>query len=114
MGWCEKKVDRRHLEEYSVSDEFGALMENMLTNKDVQTIADLIRNIVDPQFDSLKKDMAGLKLDVSNLTSSVDEFMRTVRRHDQEWLILRTQHDKIRNVLIKKGIASEDELSVTS
>lgn len=37
-----------------------------------------------------------------------------VRRHDQEWLMVRAQHEKMRNVLVKKGIASEDELSVTS
>ncbi len=89
-------------------------MGNMLTNEDIKKIAKLIQDLVDPQFKDLKRSMTNLELNYSNLSSSVDEFLRIVRRHDTEWLILRAQHTKIREVLVKKGIASEDELSVTS
>lgn len=89
-----------------------------LTNDDLKKI----QEVLEPKFFAIETDVAQLtKVDmpalhgkIDKLTNTVDGFLGVVRRHDQEWLIIRAQHKKMRNVLIKKGIASEDELSVTS
>lgn len=60
-----------------------------------------------------KVEIPSLHTKIDKLTKSVDGFLGIVRRHDQEWLVVRTQHEKMRNVLINKGIATEDELSIT-
>lgn len=84
-----------------------------LTNKDISAIAKLLQTEVphlveqatEPYFQAIQKDLG-------QMTTSMDEFLQIVRRHEQEWLILRTQHTKMRDLLIKKGIATEDELAV--
>lgn len=81
-----------------------------LTNSDLKSIADLF----EPRFEEIRSEFHAVHRRIDNLTQSMDEFVHMARRHDQEWLIVRAQHEKMRNVLIKKGIASEDELSVTS
>lgn len=79
-----------------------------LTSEDLKGIQGIIQQEVEP----LKKDISDIKVNVGNLTASVDSFMHTVRRHEEEWLVLRAQHTKIRNVLVAKGIVTEDELAV--
>ncbi|MBI4090368.1 MAG: hypothetical protein HY421_03110 [Candidatus Kerfeldbacteria bacterium] len=88
-----------------------------LTNEDLKKIQELL----EPRFFGVEADlrqltkveMPALHRKIDKLTNTVDGFLGIIRRHDQEWLIVRTQHEKMRNVLVKKGIASEDELSVT-
>lgn len=79
-----------------------------LTDKDFAGIRTVVQHEVEP----LKRDLSEVKKDLRSLTTTVDNFVHIVRRHEQEWLVLRTQHEKIRNILIKKGIATEDELAV--
>ena len=75
-------------------------------------IEEIVSRTVSNAVDPVKKDVGELKSQMSSLVDDVDHFLRIVRNHDQEWLIVRAQHQKIRDVLVKKGIATEEELSV--
>jgi len=65
----------------------------------------LVEKVTEPYFQAIQKDLG-------QVVTTMDEFLQIVRRHEQEWLILRTQHTKMRDLLIKKGLATEDELAV--
>jgi len=65
----------------------------------------LVEKATEPHFQAVQKDLG-------QVVTTMDEFLQIVRRHEQEWLILRTQHTKMRDLLIKKGHATEDELAV--
>jgi hypothetical protein len=114
------------LKQTNEADEFGGHMEiaMSLTNDDLKKIEKTLEPTFqgiefrvqgiesklqahDRQFDSMHEKLDGL-------IRTTDEFLHIVRRHDDEFVVIRAQHEKMRNVLIKKGIASEDELSVTS
>ncbi len=71
-----------------------------------------VQTVIEEALEPLKKDISEIKDNLGNLTTSVDSFAQTVRRHETEWLVLRTQHEKIRDILVAKGIATEDELAV--
>jgi hypothetical protein len=60
----------------------------------------------------IKDDMKGLRSDVSGLIDRSDEFMQIVRRHDQEWIVTRAQHQKLCTVLVDKGVVKEDDLAL--
>ncbi|MBI4092607.1 MAG: hypothetical protein HY420_01655 [Candidatus Kerfeldbacteria bacterium] len=79
-----------------------------LTDKDLAGIQTVVQHEVEP----LKRDLSEVKKDLHSLATTVDNFVHIVRRHEDEWLVLRVQHEKIRNILVKKGIATEDELAV--
>lgn len=65
----------------------------------------LVENATAPSFQAIKEDL-------DHVTTSMDEFLKIVRRHEEEWLVLRAQHAKMRDALIKKGVVTEDELAV--
>lgn len=83
-----------------------------LTDKDLKNIAQTVDQVTRPQFQELSTRVGGVEKNLNRLTSSMDQVVRIVRRHEQEWLVLRAQHEKIRDILVKKGIATEDELAV--
>lgn len=80
-----------------------------LTNDDIKKIAGVVQVEIDP----IKKGLVHLKDLYGSLATSTDHFLSTVRRHDEEWLVLRAQHSKMRDVLIKKGIVTEEELAIS-
>lgn len=81
-----------------------------LQQSDLASIAKIIKNETDP----IKNDVEEVKGSVERLTSSIDRTLRLVSRHDEEWLILRTQHQKMREALVRKGVLTEEELSITA
>lgn len=97
-------------------------MTPVLTTEDLQKI----KGLFEPRFLRLEGDVFGIKEDIrtmkngvqaidgkiDSLTSSVDEFLHTSRRHDDELVVLRAQTGRIRDVLVEKGVATESELSV--
>lgn len=83
-----------------------------LTTKELQQIQLVVEKATEPSFRAIKVDLEDIRHNMGALTTSVDEFLQIVRRHEEEWLVLRAQHAKMRNLLIKKGIATEDELAV--
>lgn len=80
----------------------------MLSAEDFNKLHTIIRDEIKP----VREDVAALKVDVGEIKVSMDEFLRIVRRHEEEWLVMRTQHSKLRDILIKKGIVSEEELAI--
>lgn len=71
-----------------------------------------IEGIVEQKVTPLRIDVGILKEQMGSMLKNIDEFLRIVRVHDQEWLILRKQHEKIRGALVNKKIAADDELSI--
>jgi hypothetical protein len=84
-----------------------------LTPQDLQQIRTAVEAVTEPSFAAIKMDLEALRTDFGGLTTSVDEFLRIVRRHEEEWLVLRAQHVKMRELLIKKGVATEEELAIS-
>lgn len=82
----------------------------MFSAEDFNKLHMIIRDEIKP----VREDIAALKTDVGEIKVSMDQFLQIVRRHDEEWLVLRAQHGKMRDVLIRKGIATEAELAATS
>lgn len=83
-----------------------------LTPQDLKSIHEVVETVLNDGIDPIKKDIKDLKHSVGSLTTSVDSLLHIVRRHEGEWLVLRAQHSKIRDLLVAKGIATEDELAV--
>ena len=79
-----------------------------LTDSDLKNIASVVRL----ETDDLRDDLKQVKQGVNSLTNSTDQLLHTVRRHEDERLVLRAQQEKIRNTLVAKGIVTEDELAV--
>jgi chromosome segregation ATPase len=69
-------------------------------------------HVVKEDTSGLKNDMKGLRSDVSGLIDRSDEFLQIVRRHDQEWIVTRAQHQKLCTVLVDKGVVKEDDLAL--
>lgn len=84
-----------------------------LTDNDISKISDVVETVVRHELEPVRKDISDLKKDVGGLTTSVDGLVKTVNRHEHEWLVLRAQHGKMHDVLVKKGAATEQELAIT-
>jgi hypothetical protein len=83
-----------------------------LTESDIQKIAQTVDQVTGPRFTRLEERLQSLEAGQNNLVTSIDQMLAIVRRHEEEWLVLRAQHAKIRDLLLRKGIATEDELAV--
>lgn len=83
-----------------------------LTNEDLTGIATVVEKVVDDKIEPLIEDLKVIRKNQDSMMTTLDGFSTTVRRHEQEWLILRKQHEKIRDILVKKGIASEEEMAI--
>lgn len=71
-----------------------------------------IRQALKPDFQEIREDLASVKKDTQEITKSLDGVVHMVRRHDQEFVILRAQQDKMHDVLVQKGVATEEDLSI--
>ena len=80
-----------------------------LTNSDLQKIQKVVALEVEP----IKNDVKALRQGQDSVVTSLDSLSRTVSRHEEEWLVLRKQQDKMRAVLVSQGVATGDELSIT-
>lgn len=80
-----------------------------ITAQEFTKIEDIVLQSVEP----VKLDVATIKEGLASLVGHVDQFLRIVRNHDQEWLIVRAQHQKMREALVQKGIVTEEDLSIT-
>ena len=65
----------------------------------------LVEKATEPYFQAITTDL-------DTVRTTMDSFLTIVRRHEEEWIVLRAQHNKLRDFLIKKGIASEDDLAI--
>lgn len=83
-----------------------------LTNQDLKNIAQTVERVTAPRFRDLSSRLGQVERHFDTLTTSVDNFSHIVRRHEDEWLVLRAQHEKMRDILVKKGVATEDELAI--
>lgn len=83
-----------------------------LTESDIQTIAKSVAEVTGPEFARVNERLGTLETGQDKILTSIDGMLKIVRRHEEEWLVLRAQHAKIRDLLLSKGIATEDELAV--
>ena len=60
----------------------------------------------------LKKHTEALMGHFSELQASVDQYLARTEGWNQEFRVLKAQNDRIRQVLIEKGIVTEEELRV--
>lgn len=76
--------------------------------EEFKKIEDIVSKVVQPMGEDLKD----VKEHMTSVVDNMDQFLRIVQRHEQEWLVIRVQHQKMRDLLVKKGIATEEELSI--
>ncbi|MFH0952240.1 MAG: hypothetical protein V1838_03560 [Patescibacteria group bacterium] len=88
-----------------IKDDMLAIKRDISGNK--QNISGLKDDV-----SGLKDDVSGLKDQMGLLITRNDQFLNIVQHHEQEWLIVLGQHKRIREVLLDKKIASEEELSI--
>jgi hypothetical protein len=89
-----------------------AYLEDAL-KKSTETIVSRILSKValEEDLQAVKDDVTQVKASVSNMTSGLDQYLKNTEDWKQEQTILRTQQGKIKQALIRKGIASEQELA---
>lgn len=78
-------------------------------------MADLLnlKKLLLPEIDVLlQRRLRPIEKKIDNLTSSMDGVAGILERHDQELLVLGEQQQKTTQVLVRKGIATPDELAV--
>lgn len=73
----------------------------------MEAIRLLFRDEARQATDDLRKDFA-------RLLTSVDGYFKQTLGWHQEYEVLRAQHNRLKAVLVEKGIATEEELSVIS
>ena len=83
-----------------------------ITSQEFSKIAKIVDDSVRHAVEPLDARLGVVEKQLDVLTNNIDQFLRIVQRHEQEWLIIRTQHQKMRELLVKKGIATEEELAV--
>ena len=83
-----------------------------ITSQEFSKIATIVDDSVRHAVEPLEVRLGAVEKQLDVLTSNVDQFLRIVQRHEQEWLIIRAQHQKMRELLVKKGIATEEELAI--
>lgn len=76
----------------------------IVRNSIERTVPGIVERMTRPLFLSVKEG-------IDRITTTLDEFLKIVRRHEEEWVVIRAQHGKIKDVLIKKHIASENDLA---
>lgn len=80
----------------------------MFSAEDFNKLHSMVKGEIQP----VKSDLVVVKLGVGEIKDSMDQFLHIVRRHEEEWIVLRTQHVKLRDSLIKKGVVTEEELAI--
>lgn len=86
-------------------------MQQQLTTKDLEAIQHAVRVIV---HDEVQKSNDTLRADFAQLQSSVDGYFKQTQDWRQEFEVLRAQHNRLKEVLLEKGLATEEELAVIS
>ena len=81
-------------------------MSQQLTKKDLEAIGLLF----DEKFEEKMKPF--LK-QISGLQSSVDAYLKRTETWHQEFQVVAALYKRLRDVLVEKGIATEEELSLT-
>lgn len=84
-----------------------------LTNEDIRRITEAMRPIireeihreVDPRF-------AELSWGFSNLQKAVDSFLVGLGSYHQEFVVYKAQQDRLKHVLVKKGVVNSQELAI--
>lgn len=80
-----------------------------ITSKEFEKIQEIMEQSIHPVDERLKV----VENTISKLVENTDQLVRIVQRHDHEWLILRKQHERIKSLLVGKGIAREEDLAVS-
>lgn len=86
-------------------------MQQQLTQKDIAAIQQVVRVAVQEE---VQKANDAVRSDFAQLQSSVDSYLKQTQDWRQEFVVLRAQHNRLRKVLIEKGLATEEELVVIS
>lgn len=80
-------------------------MKETLTAKDIEAIRLIVQEENQKGSESLRRDFAQLQ-------SSVDGYMKKSQEWRDEFQVLRAQHNRVKEVLVEKGVASEEEFAV--
>lgn len=106
-----------------------------LTDGDIVKVREVVKEVVkeevppivrvevihqlEPFAGAIQQDLGHMdgKLDkmdgkIDKIYNLMDGFVNTSRRHEQELVVVQAQQKKMRDVLVKKGIGTEDEFAI--
>lgn len=84
-----------------------------ITSNEFQKITEIVDGSVQRAIDPVNERLARVEDALNSYVQINDRLLQIVQRHDQEWLILRKQHERIKSLLVGKGIAREEDLTVS-
>lgn len=88
----------------------------MLTKKDLGKIYEMVNGIVKEtikfEIDPMKSDLKELKDTVGKIQITTDKTLSLFKRHDGELSVLRARQNKMRTVLVQKGVGTEEEFAL--
>lgn len=64
------------------------------------------------EFRSVRQDLTELREQIRLLTTTMDGYVKRTDDWYQEFVILKARHDRLHQVLVEKGVVSDDELTL--
>lgn len=81
-------------------------MKTTLNLADFKALENIIEQVVD-------KKLIPIQNSISDLYSMIDGYFKRSEDWYQEFIVLRAQHNHVKHVLVRKNVATEQELSIT-
>jgi|GEM_PF-5547506 len=84
-----------------------------LTNEDITKITEAMRPIIVEEIQlRVEPRFAELQWGFSNLQKAVDAFLVGLGSYHQEFVVYKAQQDRLKQVLVHKGVVSPQELAI--
>lgn len=84
----------------------------MLTKKDLEKIYGIVRETIKFEVDPIRADLKEVKTTVEKIQVTTDKTLSLFKRHDDELAVLRARQNKMRTVLVQKGVGTEEEFAL--
>ncbi|MDP2685359.1 MAG: hypothetical protein Q8P20_10100 [bacterium] len=78
-----------------------------LTEKDLKTLVDFIRSEIQ---ETVRNEIKPIREDIHELQKTVDTYIKQTQDWHQEFIVVKARYDKMKEVIVRKGIATEKEL----
>lgn len=88
-------------------EAINTLMEVVATKEDLKRFA----TKDDLEGVATKEDLSRVEAKIDRLTDGTDEYLKKTETWHQEQTVLRASNERVKKVLVKKGVASEQELA---
>ena len=84
----------------------------MLTKKDLEKIYGIVREAIKFEVDPIRTDLKLVQNTVQQTQVTMDKMLSLYKGHDDEISVLRARQNKMRTVLVQKGVGTEEEFAL--